>query len=189
MIKLSYTDLLSRVKGLGLPLGRRVYGVPTGGIFASLLVVNSNQIVESPFEADFFLDDIIDSGKTRDNFVEKYGKPFYALVDKLNNDSSWRGEWISFPWERMLKVDGPKDNIIRILQYIGEDPNREGLKDTPERVIRSYEQLFSGYKQNPESVIKTFEDFVYDEMIILKDVEFYYNFENKLQQFFWIYNI
>ena len=47
-----------------------------------------------------------------------------------------------------------KQNIREILIYLGEDPDREGLKDTPERVIKSWDTLFSGYKQYSEKLLE-----------------------------------
>jgi GTP cyclohydrolase I len=76
------------------------------------------------------------------------------------------------------------ENIKEILSYIGENPDREGLKETPKRVIKSWEKLFGGYKQNPASVLKTFTEGSCDEMVILKDIEFYSMCEHHLQPFF-----
>jgi GTP cyclohydrolase I len=77
-----------------------------------------------------------------------------------------------------------RENIKEILSYIGENPNREGLKETPKRVIKSWEKLFGGYRQNPTSVLKTFTEGSCDEMVILKDIEFYSMCEHHLQPFF-----
>lgn len=64
--------------------------------------------------------------------------------------------------------------IIKLfLKYIGEDPNREGLLDTPKRVVKSWAELYKGYKQDPKEILSTvFEDGSCDEMVILKDIEF-----------------
>lgn len=59
-----------------------------------------------------------------------------------------------------------------LLSYIGDDPTREGLLETPDRVLRSYEELFAGYHMDVEDVFKTFEDGACDEMVLLKNVEF-----------------
>ena len=67
-----------------------------------------------------------------------------------------------------------EEAIRTILNWIGEDVHREGLKDTPRRVIDSYDEFFGGYKENPEEVLKvTFEEISgYREMIILRDIKF-----------------
>ena len=75
-------------------------------------------------------------------------------------------------------------NLKEILACIGENPDREGLKETPKRVIKSWEKIFGGYKQNPASVLKTFTEGSCDEMVILKDIEFYSMCEHHLQPFF-----
>lgn len=172
------------------------YPVPNGGIPAALLVADaynsnhSNRIIltDKPGQAYFCLDDIIDSGATRNTLVESY-RPFFALVDKLGDHKDWAGRWVSFPWERMQKQDGPQDNIRRILQFIGEDPTREGLRETPDRVVRSYKELFAGYQQDPETVFKTFEDGRTDEMVLLRDVSFTSNCEHHMLPFMGVAHI
>lgn len=165
------------------------YPVPNGGIYAALLmqqhIAGSRIIfVDHPSSAVIIIDDLIDSGKTRDRYSEASfpSKPFVVLLDK--RDPAYAGQWISFPWERLANAreDGPQDNIRRILQYIGEDPTREGLRETPDRVVRSYAELFSGYKSKPEEVFKFFES-PCDEMVVLRDVEFYSTCEHHMLPF------
>lgn len=74
-------------------------------------------------------------------------------------------------------------SLKKIIGYIGENPAREGLKETPERIIKSWEKLFSGYKQNPKTLFKTFTEGACREMIILKDVEFYSTCEHHFLPF------
>jgi GTP cyclohydrolase I len=78
----------------------------------------------------------------------------------------------------------PQDNIRELLRFIGESPEREGLKETPDRVVRSYAELFSGYGKKPEDVLKVFEDGACDEMVILRNCEFYSFCEHHMQPFF-----
>ncbi len=67
-----------------------------------------------------------------------------------------------------------KEAVRTLLLWAGEDPHREGLVDTPERVARAYEDWFSGYKEDPVSFLKrTFEEVNgYDELIVLRDITF-----------------
>jgi GTP cyclohydrolase IA len=67
-----------------------------------------------------------------------------------------------------------EDAIRILLRWAGEDPNREGLLDTPRRVADAYGDWFSGYKEDPkEFLTRTFEEVAgYDEMIILRDITF-----------------
>ena len=61
-----------------------------------------------------------------------------------------------------------------LLRWAGEDPRREGLQDTPTRVVRAYRDWFSGYSNDPADYLRrTFEEVAgYDEMIVLRDIEF-----------------
>ncbi len=67
----------------------------------------------------------------------------------------------------------PEQSVRELLEQIGENPEREGLRDTPKRVVASWKEIFSGYGQKPEDVLTVFGDEKYDEMIVVKDIEFY----------------
>lgn len=64
--------------------------------------------------------------------------------------------------------------ISTILKWIGEDPSRDGLADTPQRVIRALDEHFSGYAQNPADILeRTFDETAgYDDMIVLRGIPF-----------------
>ncbi len=59
-----------------------------------------------------------------------------------------------------------------ILEAIGEDPDREGLQETPRRVAELYAEVFSGIARNPDEVFKTFESEGYDEIVLVRDIAF-----------------
>lgn len=64
--------------------------------------------------------------------------------------------------------------VADMLRALGQDPEREGLRDTPARVARSYRELLAGYDQHPAEVLRTdFENEGYDEMIVLRDIPFH----------------
>lgn len=65
-----------------------------------------------------------------------------------------------------------KQAIRELLTFIGEDWKREGLLETPDRVVKSWRELFSGYQQNPSDLMKSFEDGATDEMVILRGIPF-----------------
>ncbi len=84
------------------------------------------------------------------------------------------------------KVDVPaiKDAILHILQAVGENAERDGLKRTPERVARMYAELLSGYHADPNAVVNdAIFEVKYDEMVIVRDVEFYSLCEHHLLPF------
>ncbi|MGE0733417.1 MAG: GTP cyclohydrolase I FolE [Alphaproteobacteria bacterium] len=75
------------------------------------------------------------------------------------------------------------EEAVRILiRWAGEDPNREGLLDTPKRVAKSYEEFFSGYAEDPEDLLqRTFSETEgYDEMVVLRDIRFESHCEHHL---------
>lgn len=73
--------------------------------------------------------------------------------------------------------------IRELLIAVGENPDREGLKDTPARVARSYREIFAGLRQNPEDVLTTTFDLGHDEMVLVKDIEVYSSCEHHLVPF------
>ena len=75
-----------------------------------------------------------------------------------------------------------EDALRTLLRWAGDDPGREGLRDTPARVIRAYEDWFSGYSQDPMTYLqRTFEEVEgYDEMVVLRDIRFESHCEHHL---------
>ena len=77
------------------------------------------------------------------------------------------------------------DHVSSILDILGEDPSREGLEKTPERVARAYQFLMHGYALDPKEILQQalFEE-AYDEMILVKDIELYSLCEHHMLPFF-----
>ncbi len=71
-----------------------------------------------------------------------------------------------------------------ILEAVGEDPDREGLKDTPARIGRMYAEVFAGLREDPETVLATVFTEDYDEIVLVKDIPFYSMCEHHLLPFF-----
>ncbi|MFF4988554.1 GTP cyclohydrolase I FolE [Streptosporangium saharense] len=84
-----------------------------------------------------------------------------------------------------LKVDSERlEKAVReILYAIGEDPDRDGLQDTPARVARAYAEQFAGLGQRPEDVLTTVFDVDHDEMVLVRDIEVYSTCEHHLVPF------
>ena len=91
----------------------------------------------------------------------------------------------SIPEESRKNMDLPKiENAVRdILEAIGEDPNREGLLETPQRVARMYAEVFAGLHRDINKDIKVFHGEGNDEMILIGDIPFYSMCEHHLLPF------
>lgn len=189
MIKLSWQEVEQKIQRKletkGYPLTcTKIYGVPRGGIPVALIVAQKTGmplVEEIDIESDdtniLVVDDIIDSGKTRERY-ENY--PFFAVWDKsIDGD-----DWVEFPWERMTNEVPAEDSVTRMLEYIGEDVKREGLIETPKRVVKAWDFLFSGYKKDPKDEVKVFDSEGYDEIVLLKDIELYSMCEHHLLPFY-----
>ncbi|GAA3696847.1 GTP cyclohydrolase I FolE [Arthrobacter ginkgonis] len=83
------------------------------------------------------------------------------------------------------QVDLPRiERAVReILEAIGEDPDREGLADTPKRVAKAYAEFFSGLHQDPADLLSTTFDIGHDELVLVKDIAFYSTCEHHLVPF------
>lgn len=181
-----------------------ILGVPRGGqyVAAALAPRLGLQLVETKdlesmleFSAEEVLvvDDIVDSGATRNRWR---GYSFHALFGKTSATcapftftESADNVWIDFPWEVQAgeggeeSVEGVQQNITRLLQYIGEDVQRDGLVDTPKRVTKALGELTAGYKQNPADLMTVFEE-TCDEMVVLRDIEFFSLCEHHMLPFY-----
>ncbi|ADI09042.1 MULTISPECIES: GTP cyclohydrolase I FolE [Streptomyces] len=73
--------------------------------------------------------------------------------------------------------------IRELLIAVGEDPDREGLRETPGRVARAYREIFAGLRQKPEEVLTTTFDLGHDEMVLVKDIEVMSSCEHHLVPF------
>lgn len=81
--------------------------------------------------------------------------------------------------------DGPRAEaaVRELLLAVGEDPDREGLLDTPARVARAYAEVFAGMWQDPAAVLSTTFDIGHDEMVLVRDIEVYSTCEHHLVPF------
>lgn len=158
-----------------------VYGIPKGGMIVSNFLRCDCKKTYDPNLATIILDDIVDSGRTKQKHIEQYpNAKFVTLIDKQQN-KEYAG-YLVFPWE--VQEDDAEMIITKMLEHIGENPTREGLLDTPKRVVKSWKTLFGGYSQKPEEVLSTCFSVDYDEMVICKDIEFYSTCEHHMLPFF-----
>lgn len=172
----------------------KVYGVPRGGTCVAYLCRRYPMaaLAATPQEADVIVDDIVDSGRTRDRYKAMCpNTPFLALADFLVIQKG-KGQWLVFPWEktsegRNMSAD---DIVIRLLEYIGEEPNREGLKETPARVLKAWKEMTVGYQQDPAQILaKDFGVGRYDEVVACPHIEFWSTCEHHLLPFFGVAHV
>ncbi len=157
----------------------KAYGIPRGGAFIAALF----SPVDSPQEAEVIVDDLIDSGATKRRWMALHPeKEFWAPFDKIQ-DPDYRGQWLVFPWETN-EAPG-EDNVVRILELMGEDPNREGLAETPKRYLKFWKEFLSP----PDFNFTTFDAEGTDEMIVQTNITFHSVCEHHLAPFYGVGHI
>lgn len=162
---ITWSEIKEKVRTL--PVGR-YYGVPRGGQYIAALL----DPVDTPDEADYIIDDLIDSGTTRDRYKALYpDKPFIALYEKTD-------AWLVFPWEQAGSKE-IEENVLRIIEYY-DNPNREGLKETPKRYIKFLNEFLSP----PEFEFTCFENDGMDQMVVQSNIPFYSLCEHHLAPFY-----
>ncbi len=181
---LSYYNIEQSIKAtwpadqFGCMTKPRVWGVPRGGKhIVQILERMGLALSTTEKDADVIVDDLIDSGRTRTQYTTSWPeKDFWVPI---NNPS----KWFVFPWETSREHDA-LHTITRYLQHIGEDPTREGLIDTPKRVVKSWKELYAGYNQSPKDVLGTVFSSENTSLVICKDIEFYSMCEHHMLPFF-----
>ncbi len=150
----------------------RVWGVPRGGVPVALMVaaLTGAEIVNDALDATVIVDDIYDSGATYDRITNEHrSAKFIVLCDK--RIQPWWGKWLVMPWETTEEHDSSaEDAVVRLLQFIGEDVHREGLRETPGRVVRAWGEWAAGYGADPARILKTFEDGATNELVIVHNI-------------------
>lgn len=189
-IKITYKELLEDAKHLAKIIKANseqydsVFGVPRGGVPIAIIVAEelSLPLVEEPTSKTLIVDDLIDSGETRkkykdNHFAVLYKKPHSPITDCHYVYKELDG-WIEFPYES--SETDIEEHFRRILEYLGEDPTREGLRDTPKRYIKFMKQFLAQEEFN----FTTFENEGVDEMIVQKDIPFFSLCEHHIAPFF-----
>ena len=171
-----------------------VYGIPTGGCFVSRALCAAYDIEHlsnppvCPDENILIVDDLVASGKTLQPWIDKgfkvdalFRKPFSP--SHIAPNAPLVNGWVKFPWEHET---GPEDAVVRLLDFVGENPNREGLVETPSRVVKAWKEWTEGYGMDPATCFKAFGDGAenYDEMISLDPIAFNSHCEHHLAAIF-----
>jgi GTP cyclohydrolase I len=167
------TDEPTKARGL------KLYGIPRGGIPAAFAVAGKLAsegmdvaVIDNPASADWIIDDIYDSGRTEKRWCARFpDKPFMVLFDK--REKQWQ-HWLVMPWEvgEAGNDASANDIVTRLLEFIGDDPSREGLEETPARVLKAWTEWSTGYGIDPASVLKTFTDGAdgVDEWVVVHNI-------------------
>lgn len=77
------------------------------------------------------------------------------------------------PGQRGIDLDRLQRSIATVLEALGEDPSREGLRDTPRRIAQMYEEIFGGLAVDPREYLRVGFEVAHDEMVILRNIPFY----------------
>jgi len=163
-----------------------VMPIPRGGYFPA---IELSRMLGLPVtyqcsEDVLVVDDILDSGAT----LRRYANNDTAVVySKGPSDvkATYVGrvckDWVVFPDEKDSDIE---DHIRRILEYIGEDPNREGLISTPDRIVRMWNEIFAGYDPSRKPKITTFANDMQTTDIVFDSGDYYSICEHHMMPFF-----
>lgn len=144
-----------------------VYGIPTGGSVVAALIADRyglellDELPEDPGPEVLIVDDLVDTGATLRPYTLAYPNATIAALYRkpyspgIASTAILVDSWLAFPWEHR---QSPEDSVVRLLQYIGEDPTREGLLETPARYVKALGEMTSGLGEDPAAhLLKTFE--------------------------------
>jgi GTP cyclohydrolase I len=174
-----------------------MYGIPRGGaVVAGMLsqrlaphVTLLNGPIDDSFaESCVIVDDIYDSGRTLAPWLRKN---FLCAVLVTKQQAGVAGveygsrlpenEWVEFPWE--ANETGPHDAVRRLIQFVGENPDSDALKDTPRRVCDSLKERVAGRSADMGALFKSQFEAPTDEMVVLRGIDFVSTCEHHLMPF------
>ena len=173
----------------------RIYGIPkSGSIVAAHMQGTSPNIilVYNPEEADCFVDDIIDTGRTQKLYYDRYKKNTYALFGKGASLNCLRSvpptQWVEFPWESEEQTNKEhQDFVVRLIEELGENASRKELQDTPARFLESWREMTRGYTMEVNLKAIATEESLFPTdthgMIIVRDIDFHSLCEHHLLPF------
>jgi GTP cyclohydrolase I len=164
-----------------------IYAIPRGGLYVGIALstkLNLPLVDKSLIHnRTLIVDDLVDSGATRQKYMNN---DFACLHIKQNTPlelipnyyAETKEGWVEYFWEKNAGEQPAEDIVTRMLQIIGENPNRPGLKDTPARVAKMWKEIFRGYNKAQAPKITVFandgsDGFKYDTM--LKDEGYFFS--------------
>lgn len=167
---------------------RPVFGIPRGGCVpaAMLAALWKVPVLDAPAAGCLVVDDLIDTGRTAAPYVDA-GYAVDALYRKPHSPpgpQETREGWIVFPWE--TAETGPEDAVVRLLEWVGEDTERDGLADTPKRVTKALREMTVGYEADVAEILATQfdqEELPYSGIVSLRRVPFHSMCEHHMLPF------
>lgn len=165
--------------------------VARGGIPVAMLLGGRNIKIVEPFtdvsnfkdHSVLIVDDIKDTGATIEHFKKQLpNADVFTAFEKKDNST-----WYVFPWETGNDTAGGlRQACTAILRGVGEDPMREGLKETPERFDKAWRYWTKGYRQKPGDIMKMFENETkgIDQLIAIPQIDFYSMCEHHMAPFY-----
>lgn len=165
-----------------------LYPIPRGGYYPAIKLSELLNIpVASRLNPEYktlIVDDIVDSGKTLESYPD-YDKAVVYAKDYSKDKVQYYGEikdgWLLIPDE---KDCGIEDHIRRMIEYIGEDPTRQGLLGTPDRIVRMWKEIFRGYDPTKKPKITTFSNDDKISDIVFDSGDYYSMCEHHILPFF-----
>ncbi len=140
-------DLVARIRREWGRADPPLWPIPRGGVFvAALLAPRGLTLVGEPEDAALAIDDIIDSGATAARVEREHGLRTFALLDR-HAIPAGEYSWVVFPWEAATGGYGADAEAVvtRMIELVGDDAARDGLRDTPARVVAGWRDQFAGY--------------------------------------------
>ena len=198
-VKLNWIEIIEDINALVKALPEsgytNIYCVPKNGMILGHLLASAlkkhSKLLGAGFALDegaigddtLIFDDLIDSGRT----LSRWPNNDHAVLYRKPNSPQTKycvreiAQWIEFPFEEERPAS---DAVVRILQACGEDPNREGLLKTPERFMKMMGEMTNGYNQTAEKLFESVFQSSNDQMVIVKDIDFFSLCEHHMVPFF-----
>ena len=141
MIKLDYEQTKELIhKNIVVPITKQwcnahnqrhilLFAIPKSGYAVTSIILSEwadfFKITTNALEADFIIDDIIDSGATKEKYERQFGKKVYAIVDKTI-DKSYEDKWVIFPFDKPI-ADNEETILYRLLQFFNKKINKDNI--------------------------------------------------------------
>lgn len=168
-----------------------IFPVIRGGVYPAIELreLSGLPIVWEPSENSLVVDEICDSGATLKRFQDEgFDTAVLHFKGRCESPTYYAEEndrWIVYPWESSKDIEA---TVRRQIEYIGDNPVRSGIEETPKRVVKSWQELYAGYHQDPKEILSKRFEVERKESdkspVILRDIEFYSTCEHHMLPFY-----